>query len=199
MFKFKAFSKGPIDFLVVGLGNPGKKYENTRHNAGWMALSALADDLGVSVTRSRFKGLCGEGSVAGKRILLLFPQTLMNNSGESVAEAMRFYKLTPQQLLVFSDDVSLPLGTVRVRRKGSDGGQKGLRSIVDHIDSEDYARIKLGIGAKPHPEMQLADWVLSRFTQAELKTMADAAKRAADAAKLVVDGRIDAAMNEFSS
>jgi len=199
MFKFKAFAKGPIDYLVVGLGNPGKKYEHTRHNAGWMALSALADDLGVSVTRSRFKGLCGEGSIAGKRVLLLFPQTFMNCSGESVAEAMRYYKLTPDRLLVFSDDVSLALGTVRVRRKGSDGGQKGLRSIVDYIDSEDFARIKLGIGAKPHPEMELADWVLSRFTQAELKTMADAAKRAADAAKLVVAGQIDEAMNQFSS
>ena len=199
MFKFKAFAKGPIDFLVVGLGNPGKKYENTRHNAGWMALSALADALGVSVTRSRFKGLCGEGTVAGKRVLLLFPQTFMNCSGESVAEAMRYYKLTPAQLLVFSDDVSLPLGTVRVRRKGSDGGQKGLRSIVDYIDSEDFARIKLGIGAKPHPEMDLADWVLSRFKEAELKTMADAAGRAADAARLVVDGRIDEAMNTFSN
>ena len=199
MFKFKAFAKGPIDFLVVGLGNPGKKYENTRHNAGWMALSALADDLGALVTRSRFKGLCGEGTVAGKRVLLLFPQTFMNCSGESVAEAMRYYKLTPDQLLVFSDDVSLALGTVRVRRKGSDGGQKGLRSIVDYLGSEDFARIKLGIGAKPHPQMELADWVLSRFTQAELKTMADAAKRAAEAAKLVVAGRIDDAMNQFSS
>ena len=199
MFKFKAFAKSSIDFLVVGLGNPGRKYENTRHNAGWMALSALADELGVSVTRARFKGLCGEGTLAGRRVLLLFPQTLMNNSGESVREAMRFYKLTPDLLLVFSDDVSLPLGTVRVRRKGSDGGQKGLRSIMTHLDSEDFARIKLGIGAKPHPEMELADWVLSRFTQAELDTMADAAKRAADAAKLVVDGRIDEAMNQFSS
>ena len=199
MFKFKAFAKGPIDFLVVGLGNPGKKYENTRHNAGFMALSALADDLHVSVTRSRFKSLCGEGTIAGMRVLFLFPQTFMNCSGEAVAEAMRYYKLTPEQLLVFSDDVSLPLGTVRVRRKGSDGGQKGLRSIVDYIDSEDFARIKLGIGAKPHPEMELADWVLSRFTQAELKTMADAAGRAADAAKLVVAGRIDDAMNQFSS
>ena len=199
MFKFKAFAKGPIDFLVVGLGNPGKKYENTRHNAGFMALSALADDLHVSVTRSRFKSLCGEGTIGDKRVLLLFPQTYMNCSGESVAEAMRYYKLTPEQLLVFSDDVSLPLGTVRVRRKGSDGGQKGLRSIVDYIDSEDFARIKLGIGAKPHPQMELADWVLSRFTQAELKTMADAAGRAADAAKLVVVGRIDDAMNQFSS
>lgn len=199
MFKFKAFAKGPIDFLVVGLGNPGKKYEHTRHNAGFMALSALADELGVAVTRSRFKGLCGEGTVGDKRLLLLFPQTFMNNSGEAVAEAMRYYKLTPDRLLVFSDDVSLPLGTVRVRRKGSDGGQKGLRSIVDYIDSEDFARIKLGIGAKPHPDMELADWVLSRFTQAELKTMADAAKRAADAAKLVVAGQIDEAMNRFSS
>ena len=189
---------GPIDFLVVGLGNYGKQYENTRHNAGFRALNALADDLGADVKRARFSALCGEGKIGDKRVLLMLPQTYMNNSGEAVAAAMKFYKLEPSQLLVFSDDVSLSLGTVRVRRKGSDGGQKGLRSIITHLGTEEFARIKLGVGEKPHPQMELADWVLSRFTKAEGETMDEAAKTAADAAKLIVAGNIDEAMNRFS-
>ena len=189
---------GPIDFLVVGLGNYGKQYENTRHNAGFRALNALADDLGADVKRARFSALCGEGKIGESRVLLMLPQTYMNNSGEAVAAAMKFYKLEPSQLLVFSDDVSLPLGTVRVRRKGSDGGQKGLRSIITYLGTEEFARVKLGVGEKPHPQMELADWVLSRFTQAEGKTMDEAAKTAADAAKLIVAGNIDEAMNRYS-
>ena len=189
---------GPIDFLIVGLGNPGKQYEHTRHNAGVRALNALAADLGAEVKRARFSALCGEGTVGDKRVLLLFPQTYMNNSGEAVAAAMKFYKLEPSQLLVFSDDVALPLGTVRVRRKGSDGGQKGLRSIITHLGTEEFARVKLGVGEKPHPQMDLADWVLSRFTKAESETMDTAAKTAAEAAKVIVAGNIDEAMNRYS-
>ena len=191
-------SGGPVDFLVVGLGNPGKQYENTRHNAGFRALNTLADDLGVDVKRSRFSALCGEGKISDKRVLFMLPQTYMNKSGEAVAAAMKFYKLEPSQLLVFSDDVSLSLGTVRVRRKGSDGGQKGLRSIITYLGTEEFARVKLGVGEKPHPQMELADWVLSRFTKAEGETMDEAAKTAADAAKLIVAGNIDEAMNRFS-
>ncbi|MCQ2404786.1 MAG: aminoacyl-tRNA hydrolase [Clostridia bacterium] len=189
---------GPIDFLVVGLGNYGKQYENTRHNAGFRALNALADDLGADVKRARFSALCGEGNIGDKRVLLMLPQTYMNNSGEAVAAAMKFYKLEPSQLLVFSDDVSLPLGTVRVRRKGSDGGQKGLRSIITYLGTEDFVRIKLGVGEKPHPQMELADWVLSRFTKAEGETMDTAAKTAAEAAKLAITDSVDAAMNRYS-
>ena len=191
-------SGGPVDFLVVGLGNPGKQYENTRHNAGFRALNTLAGDLGVDVKRSRFSALCGEGKIGDKRVLFMLPQTYMNKSGEAVAAAMKFYKLEPSQLLVFSDDVSLSLGTVRVRRKGSDGGQKGLRSIITYLGTEEFARVKLGVGEKPHPQMELAEWVLSRFTKAEGETMDEAAKTAADAAKLIVAGNIDEAMNRFS-
>ena len=189
---------GPIDFLVVGLGNYGKQYENTRHNAGFRALNALADDLGADVKRARFSALCGEGNIGDKRVLLMLPQTYMNNSGEAVAAAMKFYKLEPSQLLVFSDDVSLPLGTVRVRRKGSDGGQKGLRSIITYLGTEDFVRIKWGVGEKPHPQLELADWVLSRFTKAEGETMDTAAKTAAEAAKLAITDSVDAAMNRYS-
>ena len=191
-------SSGPIDCLVVGLGNPGKKYEGTRHNAGMMALMKLAERYGVEVSRKRFQGVTGEVRIAGKRALLLFPHTYMNLSGKAVAEAMKFYKLDVSQLLVFSNDISLDPGIVRVRRKGSAGGQRGLQNIIDCIDSEDFVRIKLGIGAKPHPEMDLADWVLSRFTFAEKKALEEAAEKAAEAAELVIEGKIDEAMNRSS-
>lgn len=189
---------GPIDLLIVGLGNPGKAYENTRHNAGAIALSALADKCGVSLTRSKFHALTAEATVSGVRALLLFPQTFMNLSGEAVAEAAKFYKIPPERIVVLSDDVALAVGQVRVRRKGSDGGQKGLRSIVDHLGTSDFPRVRIGVGQKPHPEMELADWVLSRFSSAERRLIDDAADRAARAVELIALGEIDRAMNEFS-
>lgn len=190
--------KGPIDFLIVGLGNPGKKYEGTRHNAGLMALQKLAEQNQTDIVRKRFQGVCGEARIAGKRCLLLFPHTYMNLSGTAVLEAMKFYKLDASQLLVFSDDISLDPGTVRIRRKGSAGGQRGLLNIIDYIGTEEFLRIRLGVGAKPHPEMDLADWVLSRFTEAEKKEMAKAAGMAADAAEMIIAGRTDEAMNRYS-
>ena len=198
MFFRKKETASPIDFLIVGLGNPGKEYEKTRHNAGCLALETLARKVNATPNRLKFKGQCTEATVNGHRVLLLFPTTYMNNSGESVAEAMRFYKLKPEQLLVFSDDISLSVGTVRVRRKGSDGGQKGLRSIIQHIGSDAFPRVKIGIGQKPHPDYDLAAWVLSRFTAQELTLMEAAATQAAQAAELIVDGQIDEAMNRFS-
>ncbi|MBQ2780471.1 MAG: aminoacyl-tRNA hydrolase [Clostridia bacterium] len=198
MFFRKKETAGPIDFLIVGLGNPGKEYEKTRHNAGCLALETLARKVNATPNRLKFKGQCTEATVGGHRVLLLFPLTYMNNSGESVAEAMRFYKLKPEQLLVFSDDISLSVGTVRVRRKGSDGGQKGLRSIIQHIGSDAFPRVKIGVGQKPHPDYDLAAWVLSRFTAQELTLMEAAATQAAQAAELIVDGQIDEAMNRFS-
>lgn len=198
MFFRKKETASPIDFLIVGLGNPGKEYEKTRHNAGCLALETLARKVNATPNRLKFKGQCTEATVNGHRVLLLFPTTYMNNSGESVAEAMRFYKLKPEQLLVFSDDISLSVGTVRVRRKGSDGGQKGLRSIIQHIGSDAFPRVKIGVGQKPHPDYDLAAWVLSRFTAQELTLMEAAATQAAQAAELIVDGQIDEAMNRFS-
>ncbi len=190
--------RGAVDFVIVGLGNPGPKYACTRHNAGVRALTALAERLGVTLTRARFHALTAEAELGGRHCLLLFPQTYMNESGVAVAEALRFYKLKPSQLLVLSDDISLPVGTVRVRRKGSDGGQKGLRSIIGHVDSEEFARVKIGVGQKPHPEMDLADWVLSRFTAAEEQALAPALEAAAGAAELIAAGEIDQAMNRYS-
>ena len=195
---FKKKPTGPVDFMIVGLGNPGKQYEATRHNAGFIAMEALADKLGAEVKRIKYKSYCGETTIGDKRVLLMMPQTYMNNSGEAVREAMQFYKLTPAQVLVMMDDISLPVGKIRIRRKGSDGGQKGMRSIITRTGSDEFPRIKLGVGAKPHPDYDLAAWVLSKFTKEEQPLMVEAAKRAADAACLIAEGDIDAAMNQFS-
>ena len=195
---FKKKPTGPVDFMIVGLGNPGKQYEATRHNAGFIAMEALADKLGAEVKRIKYKSYCGETTIGDKRVLLMMPQTYMNNSGEAVREAMQFYKLTPAQVLVMMDDISLPVGKIRIRRKGSDGGQKGMRSIITLTGSDEFPRIKLGVDAKPHPDYDLAAWVLSKFTKEEQPLMVEAAKRAADAACLIAEGDIDAAMNQFS-
>ncbi len=189
---------GAIDYIVVGLGNPGMAYEGTRHNAGYDALTVLAKDAGIELAKKQFKALTGTGTIEGKKVLLMFPQTFMNNSGEAVAAAMKFYKLAPQQLLVLSDDIALDVGGVRVRKKGSDGGQKGLRSIIAHIGSSDFARVRIGVGAKPHPAYDLADWVLSKYKADERERMDDAFARAAAAARLVIVGDIDEAMNRYS-
>lgn len=198
MFFKKNLPAGPIDFVIVGLGNPGKKYEGTRHNAGFAAIEALAEAHGVRVNRVKFKSLCGELTVGGKRILLLMPQTFMNNSGEAVREALSFYKLTPEQCVVICDDITLAVGTVRVRRKGSDGGQRGMRSIITLCGSEQFPRVKIGVGQKPHPDYDLAAWVLSRFSKEEAPAVVQAAKDAAAAALLIANGQIDKAMNDFS-
>lgn len=189
---------GGIDFIVVGLGNPGAAYEGTRHNAGCAALGEFARRNGIELNKKQFKALTGVGTVAGKKTLLLFPQTFMNNSGEAVQAAMTFYKLTPDRLLVLSDDISLDVGGVRVRKKGSDGGQKGLRSIITHIGTEEFPRVRVGVGKKPHPAYDLADWVLSKFKKDELPAMGEAFENAASAAELIVGGKIDEAMNKFS-
>lgn len=195
---FKKKSAGPVDFLVVGLGNPGIQYEHTRHNAGFMLLDALAESLGVKVDRARFRAYCGEGKLADKRVLLMKPQTFMNNSGEAVREAMQFYKLTPDRVLVLFDDISLPVGGLRVRRNGGAGGQNGVKSIIALCGGEGFPRIKMGIGAKPHPDYDLADWVLSKFTKDDLKLIDETAKKAVGAAKLIIQGDIDEAMNRYS-
>ncbi len=194
----KPSTSGPIEWLIVGLGNPGKEYENTRHNAGFIAISLLADKCGVKINKSKFKALIAETTVSDKRVLLMMPQTYMNLSGEAVAEAANFYKIPPERVLVFSDDISLDVAKTRVRRKGSHGGQKGLKSITEHLGSSDFPRVKLGVGQKPHPEYDLADWVLSNFTADERKQMNEAAEHAVDACRLIVAGKTDEAMNRFN-
>lgn len=189
---------GAVEFMIVGLGNPGVQYQNTRHNAGFMALDATAKALDIRVERARFHAYCGEGVCAGRHVLLMKPQTYMNNSGEAVCEAMRFYKLSADRVLLLFDDISLPVGGMRVRRSGSAGGQNGVKSILQLSGSDKFPRVKLGIGAKPHPDCNLADWVLSRFSEKELSVMGETAEKAAAAAELIVSGNIEEAMNRYS-
>ena len=189
---------GPIDWLVVGLGNPGMSYEGTRHNAGCEALRELASQAGIELNKKQFKALTGVGTIEGKRVMLLFPQTFMNLSGDAVGAAMDFYKLAPSQLLVLSDDIALDVGGLRVRKKGSDGGQKGLRSIIGRIGTEEFPRVRIGVGKKPHPAYDLADWVLSKYKKDEQPLMEEAFEKAAAAAKLIIAGKIDEAMNKYS-
>lgn len=193
-----AVNPGPVEFLIAGLGNPGKTYEGTRHNAGFAALEALAEKLDVRVDRVRFQSFCGEGRIGDRKVLLMMPQTFMNLSGEAVRDAMQFYKLPPERCLILFDDISLPVGVIRVRRKGSDGGQKGMRSIITLTGSDQFPRIKIGVGQKPHPDYDLAAWVLSRFTKDEAPRLLDAARHAAEAACLIAQDRIDEAMNRYS-
>ena len=193
-----AKKSGPVEYLIVGLGNPGPKYAHTRHNAGASALSAIAEKAGVRVDRVKFKSLTAQCELGGVRVLLMAPQTFMNCSGEAVVEAMHFYKVDPTHVLILQDDISLDVGALRIRRKGSDGGQKGVRSIIELTDSEEFPRIKLGIGKKPHPDYDLAAWVLSEFSVAEQKLLGEVCATAAEAAELIVQGKIDLAMNRYS-
>lgn len=189
---------GSVEYLLVGLGNPDRKYENTRHNCGWLALDYIAGKLGCKINKIKFKSLVGEAVISGKKVLLLKPTTYMNNSGQAVVEAMSFYKIKPENVVVIFDDISLDVGKMRIRQKGSDGGQKGMRSIIYLSGSDAFPRIKIGIGAKPNPNWDLADWVLSKFTDDERKTLDGMFENAYQAAALMLDGKIDRAMNLFN-
>ena len=180
--------------MVVGLGNPGKDYERTRHNAGFMAIDYISGRSNSRVDRAKFSALVGEATIAGKRVLLMKPQTFMNSSGEAVSAAAKFYKIAPENIIVISDDISLDVGRVRVRRKGSHGGQNGLRSIEQHLGSQDYQRIKIGIGAKPHPDYDLASWVLSKFDVKDMEAIASCHGRVYDGLCKMLMGDTEGAM-----
>ncbi len=185
----------PIDFMVVGLGNPGDKYRYTRHNTGFLALSYMAQKLNFDISKARFNALCGEAMLGTHRTLFLLPQTFMNNSGEAVRPAMDFYKIPVERVLVVYDDIFLPCGKLRIRPSGSAGGHNGIKSIIEHTGSENFPRIKIGVGEKPHPEMDLADWVLSGFSQEERAVLFEKFDKAYQAATLIADGKINEAMN----
>lgn len=189
----------PVEYLVVGLGNPGIQYENTRHNAGFMVLDYIAKQCNVRIDRMKFHGMCGEAALGDRRVLLLKPMTYMNLSGDCVRDAMNFYKLTPERVIVIYDDISLQPGKLRIRRKGSHGGQNGMRSIIEQCGSEHFLRVKIGIGAKPNPNWDLADWVLSKFGAGEQKELAIAAGQAYKAVELLVQDKVDEAMNLYNS
>ncbi len=190
---------GPVEYLIVGLGNPDSKYQNTRHNAGFLAVDRIAEKVGVSVDRLKYKALTGTATIEGKRVLLMKPQTYMNNSGEAVQEAMSFYKIPMEKVLVIYDDISLDVGKMRIRRKGSDGGHNGIKSIIQLCGSDTFPRVKVGVGKKPHPAYDLADWVLSRFTEQERKDLSPVFDNCVDSAKLILSGQLDKAMNQFNS
>ena len=197
---FKKISKNesksttPITHIVVGLGNPGIKYANTRHNAGFMAVDYLCERLGVRVDRSRFEALVGEATVAGKRVLIMKPQTFMNNSGNAVYDAASFYKIAPENIIVISDDVNLDVGRLRVRAAGSAGGQKGLNDIIVQMGSDKIPRIRVGVGKKPHPEYDMADWVLGVFNADDRKAIDDAMPRVYDGLERILSGDVEGAM-----
>ncbi len=184
----------PVSWLLVGLGNHGEKYTFTRHNAGFLAIDYISQKLDIKVNRAKFDALCAETTVSGQGVLFMKPQTYMNESGRAVRAAADFYKIAPDHIIVLSDDISLDVGTVRVRKSGSDGGQKGLRSIIYHLNSDGFPRIKMGVGAKPHPEMDMADWVLSRFTEDEQKAMFARYEDVLDGVRKIIAGDIEGAM-----
>lgn len=197
-FKSKQFGNNNIEYIVVGLGNPGRQYEGTRHNAGFIALEYLAQELDVRVNRIKFKSAVGEATVAGHRCLLMKPSTFMNLSGQAVTEAMRFYKLPPEKVLILCDDINLDVGSIRIRRKGSDGGQNGVKNIIYLSGSDEFPRIKIGIGKKPHPDYDLKDWVLSRFTDKDKAVLKETLPKITNAVGLIVNDDIDKAMNLYN-
>lgn len=190
---------GKIEYIIAGLGNPGMEYDNTRHNAGFNVLDTLASQLGENINRLKFKGKTAEASIGGKRCLLLKPTTYMNNSGESIVQAMEFYKIDIAHVIVVCDDISLDTGKLRIRRKGSHGGHNGLRSICELTGSDDFSRIKIGVGKKPHPDYDLAKWVLGKFGKEDAERMKESAENACKCIKLMVQDKTDEAMNKYNS
>ncbi len=192
-------SSAPISWIVVGLGNPGEEYRNTRHNAGFLTVDALADSLGLHIDRMKFHALTAEANIGDTRVLLLKPMTYMNESGVAVGEAASFYKIPADHILVISDDISLSPGKLRLRKKGSAGGQKGLKSIIEHLGTEDFPRLRMGVGAKPHPDFDLADWVVSNFTKSEFELLNGAIRCAEDGIRLILNGKFDDAVQLCNS
>ena len=190
--------KAPVSWLIAGLGNPGGQYDNTRHNAGFAVADELARRGGFAIQRIKFKALTAAAQVGGQGVLVMKPTTYMNLSGEAVGEAARFYKLAPDHVLVISDDVDLPLGKLRLRVSGSAGGHNGLKSIIQHLGSDQFPRLKVGVGGKPHADYDLADWVLGKLTGEDKKVMDESVKRAADAVECLLKDGADKAMNRYN-
>ncbi len=199
IFKRNKEYTGTFDYLIVGLGNPGRQYETTRHNAGFICLDMLAEKYNVKVNKLKFKSLTGEARIGGARCLLLKPQTFMNLSGEAVRDAVEFYKIPPERIIVIFDDISLEPGKLRIRRKGSAGTHNGMKNIIYHLKTDMIPRIKIGVGERSDPEYDLADWVLSRFTKKEAEEIKKAAENATSAVELMVKDQIDKAMSDYNS
>ena len=192
------FGKANESWLIVGLGNPGKEYERTRHNAGFRAVELLASKLGCKIDKSKFQGLYGQVNYGGKKLMLLKPLTYMNLSGRSVLQLSAYFNIPPQRIIVMFDDISLEPGRLRIRADGSAGGHNGIKSIIQEVGSQAFPRVKIGVGAKPNPEYDLADWVLSTFSAKEEKALAVALENAADAALAIIDHGVPEAANRFN-
>ena len=190
--------KLPVTWLVVGLGNPGDKYENTRHNAGFMAIDQLADRGDFPVQRLKFHALTHQATISGQGVLVMKPTTYMNLSGDAVAEAAAFYKVSEEHILVLCDDVSLPLGKLRIRTSGSAGGHNGLKSIIARLGTDKFPRVKIGVGGKPHPDYDMADWVLGKFVGPDKTAIDEATLRAAQAVECYLKDGPQKAMNQFN-
>ena len=185
-------------YVIVGLGNPGLKYEKTRHNVGFDVIDLLAEKYGIDVSEKKHKALIGKGRIGGSPVILVKPQTFMNLSGEAVIQAVRFYKIPPEHVIVVSDEISLPIGKLRIRVKGSAGGHNGLKNIIAQLGTDAFPRIRIGVGAPPHPDYDMADWVLSAFKDQDAVDMRDAALRAAHAAECYITDGADRAMHRFN-
>lgn len=192
------FGKKTESWLIVGLGNPGKEYERTRHNCGFRAIDALADSLGCKIDKGKFQGLYGQTVYKGTKLFLLKPQTFMNLSGRSVLQMSAYYNIPPARIIVLFDDISLEPGRLRVRADGSAGGHNGIKSLIKELGSQDFPRVKIGIGAKPHPEQDLADWVLGGFSPAEQKAVDAALPYAAEAALCIMEQGVPQTANRYN-
>ncbi len=191
--------KSTYDWLIVGLGNPGLQYENTRHNAGFMAVDLFMKKQDCDFNKNKMKAIMGECKIKDNRILVIKPQTFMNNSGTSVSEITSFYKIPLERIIVVCDDINLDIGKIRMRRNGSDGGQKGMRDIIELMGSNEILRIKIGVGKKPHPQYDLADWVLSRFPTEAKESLDTALNKATKALSEIINHGIDSAMNKYNN
>lgn len=193
----KKVPAGPPEYIAVGLGNPGKEYENTRHNIGFISIDAVAEKMGIKIEKLKFKSLIGEGVISGKKVLFMKPSTYMNLSGEAVRDAMEFYKIPPEQVCVIFDDISLPVGKMRIKRKGSDGGHNGIKNIIYHAKSDNFPRIKIGVGEKP-AGWDLKDWVLCKFSKEDKELLSAPVNSVFDALTLIIEGKTDEAMNRYN-
>lgn len=191
--------QGAVEYIICGLGNPGTQYEGTRHNIGFMTIDTLCDKYKLDCKKLRFKSLTCDAMISGKRCLIMKPTTFMNNSGEAVTEAMSFYKIPPERTIIVFDDISLEPGKLRIRRKGSDGGHNGIKSIIYLSGSDMFPRIKMGVGAKPHPDYNLADWVLGHFKKEQAEVLETAMDNAVTCIELMVGDKMNEAMNKFNS
>lgn len=191
--------QGAVEYIICGLGNPGTQYEGTRHNIGFMTIDTLCEKYKLDCKKLRFKSLTCDAMISGKRCLIMKPTTFMNNSGEAVTEAISFYKIPPERTIIVFDDISLEPGKLRIRRKGSDGGHNGIKSIIYLSGSDMFPRIKMGVGAKPHPDYNLADWVLGHFRKEQAEALETAMDNAVSSIELMVGGKMNEAMNKFNS